>query len=110
MGLGLTSRQRDALRFISACRHEPPTYRQLSRALNLKAVSAAFKLVEKLAERGHLLRRPGGFATAPDAIIDGEPFYFIRKTRSRSALPLRAAEPADMELAPVSAGRLQERG
>jgi hypothetical protein len=106
--IGLTPRQRDCLRFIAACAPDMPSYDEIALALNLKAKSGVYKLVDGLVARGHVFRTRRECArniVIPDAVIHGRPYRFIPKTRAST---LSGADKTGGALANCVPGRLFE--
>lgn len=106
---GLTSRQRELLAYISE-RDICPSYEEMRKALGAASLNSIARLVGQLEDRGRihrLPRRARAIEVIPQrpVMIDGEPYRFIPKTRSRVTSPFRGAEPAGAELAPGLGGR-----
>jgi SOS-response transcriptional repressor LexA len=108
--IGLTPRQRDCLRFIAACAPDMPSYDEIALALNLKAKSGVYRLVDGLVAKGRIFRTRRECArniVIPDAVIHGRPYRYIPKTRAATSSP-RGADKTGGALANCAPGRLFE--
>jgi SOS-response transcriptional repressor LexA len=86
--MGLTKRQADVLRFVAGYQERferSPSYREITRGLQINAISRIFDMVMALEERGAVRAPPGkqrGIEVLRPIAVprapDGEPLYFVR--------------------------------
>lgn len=66
MKYNITKRQKMLLEYLKSREDDPPSIREMASALNLKSTSGAYRLLERLRDRGHIQWLPG---TARSVIV-----------------------------------------